>query len=111
MLKKVLVLAILVSLPTAALAKSPDKERAEILEMRQTQPRMEEAFISGPTVYNPDGLIPNDEEIPLLLNKVFPCHEVVKIDYFLPGCPPSADTLWEAMACIFSFFRKKFNKE
>jgi NAD-reducing hydrogenase small subunit len=21
-------------------------------------------------------------------------HEVVKIDYFLPGCPPSADTIW-----------------
>jgi lipid-binding SYLF domain-containing protein len=35
MLKKVLVLAILVCLPTAALAKSPDKDRAEILEMRQ----------------------------------------------------------------------------
>ena len=61
---------------------------------------MEEAFIAGPTVYNPDGLIPNDEEIPLLLNKVYPCHEVVKIDYFLPGCPPSADTLWEAMVAL-----------
>lgn len=38
--------------------------------------------------------IPNDPEIPLLLNKVHPLHEVVKIDYFLPGCPPSADTIW-----------------
>jgi NAD-reducing hydrogenase small subunit len=25
---------------------------------------------------------------------VHPLHEVVKIDYFLPGCPPSADTIW-----------------
>ena len=33
-------------------------------------------------------MIPNDPEIPLLLDKVYPCHEVVKIDYFLPGCPP-----------------------
>ena len=49
----------------------------------------------GPSVHNPSGQIPNDEEIPLLLNKVYPCHEVVKIDYHLPGCPPSADTLWE----------------
>jgi NAD-reducing hydrogenase small subunit len=35
------------------------------------------------------GAIPNDPEIPLLLDKVYPCHEVVKIDYHLPGCPPS----------------------
>ena len=61
---------------------------------------LEEAFIDGPTVYNPEGLIPNDEDIPLLLNKVFPCHEVVKVDFFLPGCPPSADTLWEAMVAL-----------
>ena len=32
--------------------------------------------------------------IPLLLNKVHPIHEVVKIDYFLPGCPPSGDAIW-----------------
>ena len=61
---------------------------------------MEEAFVGGPTVYNPEGLIPNDKELPLLLNKVYPCHEVVKIDYFLPGCPPSADTLWEALVAL-----------
>ncbi|MEI7902375.1 MAG: NADP oxidoreductase, partial [bacterium] len=30
------------------------------------------------------------------------CHEVVKIDYFLPGCPPSADTLWAALTALLS---------
>jgi NAD-reducing hydrogenase small subunit len=63
---------------------------------------LEEAYLNGPTVYNPDGKIPNDPEIPLLLNKVYPCHEVVKIDYFLPGCPPPADTLWEALVALLS---------
>jgi len=53
---------------------------------------LEEAFLNGVGVHNP--VIPNDPEIPLLLNKVHPVHEVVKIDYFLPGCPPSADTIW-----------------
>ena len=38
--------------------------------------------------------VPNDPEIPLLLNSVHPLHEVVRIDYFLPGCPPSADAIW-----------------
>jgi NAD-reducing hydrogenase small subunit len=31
---------------------------------------------------------------------VYPAHEVVKIDYFLPGCPPSADTLWDALVAL-----------
>lgn len=61
---------------------------------------LEEAFLKGATVYNPGGVIPNDEELPLLLNKVYPCHEVVKIDYFLPGCPPSAETLWVALVAL-----------
>ena len=63
----------------------------------------QEAYLAGrkgPEVHNPEGTIPNDPELPLLLNKVYPCHEVVKIDYFLPGCPPPADTLWEALVAL-----------
>ena len=41
------------------------------------------------------GMIPNDAELPLPLDKVHPLHEVVHIDYFLPGCPPSADAIWQ----------------
>lgn len=53
---------------------------------------LEESYVNGIGVENP--MIPNDPEIPLLLDKVHPVHEVVKIDYFLPGCPPSADSIW-----------------
>jgi NAD-reducing hydrogenase small subunit len=63
---------------------------------------LREAYVAGLTVYNPERLIPNDPEIPLLLNKVYPAHEVVKIDHFLPGCPPSADTLWEALVALLN---------
>jgi NAD-reducing hydrogenase small subunit len=38
--------------------------------------------------------IPSDPELPLPLNHVHPIHEVVHVDYFLPGCPPSADAFW-----------------
>jgi NAD-reducing hydrogenase small subunit len=41
------------------------------------------------------GQMPNDPELPLLLNKVHPIHEVVRIDYFMPGCPPSGDAIWK----------------
>jgi len=53
---------------------------------------LEEAYVDGIGVDNP--MIPNDTEIPMLLNKVHPIHEVVKVDHFLPGCPPSGDTIW-----------------
>ncbi|MCF8167364.1 MAG: NADP oxidoreductase [Rhodoferax sp.] len=43
----------------------------------------------------PGNQIPNDPELPLPLNRVHPIHEVVHIDYFLPGCPPSGDAIWE----------------
>jgi NAD-reducing hydrogenase small subunit len=59
---------------------------------------LEEAYIKGPTVV--DGKIPSDPDIPIILDKVYPCHEVVKIDFHLPGCPPPADTLWEALLAI-----------
>ena len=71
--------------------------------MRNTIPLrecLEEAYRSGPTVHNPGGRIPDDPEIPLLLDRVYPCQEVVKIDYSLPGCPPSADCLWEALVAL-----------
>ena len=32
--------------------------------------------------------------LPRLLARVRPVHEVVKVDHFLPGCPPSADTIF-----------------
>ncbi|MGO8739227.1 NADP oxidoreductase [Rhodoblastus sp.] len=45
----------------------------------------------------PDGRarVPNDPELPLLLDKVYPIHDVVRVDYFIPGCPPSAGALWK----------------
>ncbi|MBE0602995.1 MAG: NADP oxidoreductase [Deltaproteobacteria bacterium] len=63
---------------------------------------LEEAYLKCPGVYNPLNIIPNDKEIPLLLNRVYPCHEVVKIDLFIPGCPPSADAIWANLTALLS---------
>jgi NAD-reducing hydrogenase small subunit len=34
------------------------------------------------------------EVVPRLLSKARPVHEFVKVDVFVPGCPPSADTIY-----------------
>jgi NAD-reducing hydrogenase small subunit len=64
---------------------------------------LEEAYLEGPSVENSEErIIPNDEELPLILNKVYPCHEVVKIDFHLPGCPPRADLIYEALLSLIT---------
>ena len=35
--------------------------------------------------------------VPELLDRVVPVHEVVKVDLYLPGCPPSADRIKAAI--------------
>jgi NAD-reducing hydrogenase small subunit len=49
---------------------------------------LEREFLDNSDV-NPE--IPKD--VPKLLKKVRPLHEVVKVDYFIPGCPPSAEVI------------------
>jgi NAD-reducing hydrogenase small subunit len=38
--------------------------------------------------------------VPKLLRIVRPIHEFVKVDVFLPGCPPSADTFHTALTAL-----------
>ncbi len=54
---------------------------------------MTEVYLTEPGLEH--GHIPNDPELPLPLDKVHPLHEVVKIDYYIPGCPPSGDAIWK----------------
>lgn len=46
--------------------------------------------------------VPDDPELPLPLNQVHPIHEVVPIDYSLPGCPPSADAFWALLTDLMA---------
>jgi NAD-reducing hydrogenase small subunit len=61
---------------------------------------LREAYVDGPTVHNPSRRIPDDREIPLLLDRVRPAHEVVHVDWHLPGCPPPPDAIWEAVTAV-----------
>ncbi len=38
--------------------------------------------------------------VPKLLKVVRPIHQFVKVDVFLPGCPPSADTFYTAIKAL-----------
>lgn len=53
-----------------------------------------EAYVRSPT-RPPDSapVIPSFPELPALTDRVYPCHEVVEMDYFIPGCPPDGDAI------------------
>jgi NAD-reducing hydrogenase small subunit len=40
--------------------------------------------------------------VPALLDRVRPVHEVVKVDYYLQGCPPHADDIYQLVTDLLS---------
>ncbi|MCH9728165.1 MAG: NADP oxidoreductase [Actinomycetia bacterium] len=59
---------------------------------------LSEAYSNSPTAApGAVPVVPLHPAIPILTTKVYPCHEVVKMDYFIPGCPPSADAILEVL--------------
>jgi NAD-reducing hydrogenase small subunit len=43
--------------------------------------------------------VPSEAQtIAMLLKKAVPLHEVIKVDAFLHGCPPTADEIWHALS-------------
>ncbi len=52
-----------------------------------------------PSLHNPQ--IPN-QVVPRLLPVVRPVHSVVKVDVYIPGCPPSAKTILYALSEILA---------
>jgi NAD-reducing hydrogenase small subunit len=41
-----------------------------------------------------------DGIIPALIPKVLPLHQVIKVDAFLPGCPPKPDHIWAVVSAL-----------
>ena len=60
---------------------------------------------SNPTVPREPGIVPP------LLEQVHPLHEVVHVDYYLPGCPPPADRIKALMTQVLSGQEPKLEGE
>ena len=57
----------------------------------KAEPVLRRSYIELATL-NPR--VPDEKGIlPRLLDRVLPVHEVVKVDYYIPGCPPPADRI------------------
>lgn len=68
--------------------------------MRNTIPLgecLEEAYINSVTSETENNIIPYHADLPKILDRVYACNELVKIDYYIPGCPPDANHIWKAV--------------
>lgn len=63
---------------------------------------LEEAFITGRYIRNTTHNIPNDPALPLLLDEVYACSEVVEMDYQIPGCAPTGDVIFETLSGLLT---------
>jgi [NiFe] hydrogenase diaphorase moiety small subunit len=61
---------------------------------------LEEAYLNSITSEPGETIIPYHEDLPKMLDRVYGCSEIVKVDYSIPGCPPAADYLWKAVKSI-----------
>jgi [NiFe] hydrogenase diaphorase moiety small subunit len=58
---------------------------------------LEEAYLNSVTSEPGNNIIPYHEDLPKILDRVYACSEIVKIDYYIPGCPPDANHIWKAV--------------
>ena len=63
---------------------------------------LEEAFIDGRYIRNQTHNIPNDPALPLLLDEVYPCADVVEIDYNIPGCAPDGVLIYDTLVRLLA---------
>ncbi len=58
---------------------------------------LEEAYLNCATAEPGEHTIPYHEDLPKILDRVYACNEIVKIDYTIPGCPPTATHIWKTI--------------
>lgn len=67
-------------------------------------------YLDNPTIDNPEGTIPResfdaglgDIELPSFFPRVKKLSEVVEVDYFMPGCPPEPEQIWNVASALIA---------
>jgi F420-non-reducing hydrogenase small subunit len=66
------------------------------------------SYFDTPTTVNPEGIVPQTETeveegvlyLPVFYDTVKTLGQTVEVDYYLPGCPPEPERIWDAIVAI-----------
>ncbi len=64
-----------------------------VTALRNSFTKSNEAVLQREFIENTDVQPQVPTDVPPLLKKVYPLHEAVDVDYFIPGCPPPAGNI------------------
>jgi len=81
-----------------------------LINTTDTKTIKDTVFISGPSVHNPNGVIPvpilripeGKLSLPTLFETVKSLGDIVAVDYYIPGCPPAVPRLSEIIDVIIA---------
>lgn len=67
-------------------------------------------YVESPSVDNPESTLPTatttvaegELHLPAFYDTLRTLAQTVDVDYFLPGCPPEADRIWDALSAILA---------
>lgn len=71
--------------------------------MRNTVPLgecLEEAYLNSVTSEPGETTVPYHEDLPKILDRVYATNEIIKVDYTIPGCPPSSTHIWKVIKSL-----------
>jgi F420-non-reducing hydrogenase small subunit len=80
---------------------------ANLYDKEETLTRV---YFETPSTSNPEKVLPQTSikaedvelELPEFLIRLQPLHQVIEVDYYIPGCPPTPDVTWKALQTILS---------
>ncbi len=71
---------------------------------------LRKVYVETKSTDNPNGLLPS-KEVPPLTKMVAPLWKVVDVDYFIPGCPPEADLIYDFLKCLLEGRRPQLSSK
>ncbi len=68
------------------------------------------AYVESPSTVNPQGTLPQtatpvtegELTIPTMFDHVYSLDQVVDVEYYVPGCPPNPERIWEVLFAVVS---------
>jgi len=68
------------------------------------------AYVESPSTVNPQGVLPCESTtvpegeitIPRMFEHVYSLDQVVDVEYYVPGCPPNPERIWEVLSAVVS---------